>query len=121
MPQTFVKGIFNTSELRKAMTDGLKASIQHYPRPSLPLPAEHILDLSKPQILELVCAGRSIVCAGVEGFLLDVMGLKADILFSQIAMQAVETSIETLIARLAIDETKKSIKSRITSFFCPRR
>ncbi|KAE9392102.1 hypothetical protein BT96DRAFT_1023743 [Gymnopus androsaceus JB14] len=101
MPETLVKGIFDTSELHKAMTEGFKNSIRHHPSTvSAATCRAHLGSLEATDSK----VGRS-------------RSRHSDILFSQIAVKAIETSIETLIAHLAIDETKKSIKLRVTSFF----
>ncbi|KAE9387890.1 hypothetical protein BT96DRAFT_981236 [Gymnopus androsaceus JB14] len=121
MPEKFVKGLFSTFELRKAMSNAFRNSVRHHPPPSLPLPAEGITGLSKSQIEEFGEAGREVVGARVETFLMDALGLERDSFFSQAsptAVKIVDKNMDKVITSLSECElSKKSVESRTRFFF----
>ncbi|KAE9392103.1 hypothetical protein BT96DRAFT_1000653 [Gymnopus androsaceus JB14] len=100
------------------MSSSFKASICHYPPPSLPLPSETIPDVSKPEIQKFYKAGRAVLRAQVESWISTNLQLGNEHLFRETAVKAVDENIEALISRLAAyNLPKKSIKLRVISFF----
>lgn len=86
MPEAFVKALCSTFELRQALSTAFQASVHHHPQPSLPLPAEKILGLSKPDEQRFYEEGRAAVREEVGWWMSEKLELGAHDLFRKVSL-----------------------------------
>ncbi|KAE9402158.1 hypothetical protein BT96DRAFT_974398 [Gymnopus androsaceus JB14] len=118
MQGAFVKGIYNIFELRKALSTAFQASVHHHPQPSLPLPEEKILGLSKPEEQLFYKKGRAAVHEEVGWWMSEKLELGADDLFRKTGVDVINECIGNIVTRLSECRLKtRSVNLRTRSLF----